>query len=127
MDSKQYMSAAAVTDIFNYQPVIARVSDGNTVQILHAIMGIVTEAGELQDAMKKWLIYGKPLDLVNLMEECGDLEWYTSLLMRVIDVDHSAVWQANIDKLQARYPDKFTEESALNRDLDKERKALEGK
>lgn len=31
----------------------------------------------------------------------------------------------NIEKLKVRYPDKFTEEAALNRNLDKERKVLE--
>ena len=32
----------------------------------------------------------------------------------------------NIDKLRARYGEKFTQAAALVRDLDKERKALEG-
>jgi hypothetical protein len=31
----------------------------------------------------------------------------------------------NIEKLKVRYPEKFTEEAALNRNLDKERKTLE--
>ena len=35
--------------------------------------------------------------------------------------------QRNIDKLKARYPDKFSQEKALNRNLDKERDILEGK
>jgi hypothetical protein len=35
--------------------------------------------------------------------------------------------QTNIDKLKARYPEKFTENDALNRDLNKERNILEGK
>ncbi len=33
--------------------------------------------------------------------------------------------ERNIAKLQARYPDKFTQEQALNRDTDNERKILE--
>jgi hypothetical protein len=33
----------------------------------------------------------------------------------------------NIAKLKARYPEKFTIENALNRDLDAEKAALQGK
>ena len=32
----------------------------------------------------------------------------------------------NIDKLKARYPDKFTESNALERDVDSEMKAMMG-
>jgi hypothetical protein len=35
------------------------------------------------------------------------------------------VLDINIDKLKARYPEKFTEKEAENRDLDKEREVLE--
>ena len=34
------------------------------------------------------------------------------------------IMQTNIDKLKVRYPEKFTEENAINRDLDKENKIL---
>lgn len=46
-------------------------------------------------------------------------------ICEVLEIDF---WQAltnNISKLQVRYPEKFTEEAALNRDLDAERKELE--
>jgi len=33
--------------------------------------------------------------------------------------------QINIEKLKARYPDKFTSDKAINRNLDIERKVLE--
>jgi hypothetical protein len=46
-------------------------------------------------------------------------------ICEVLEIDF---WQAltnNIAKLQVRYPEKFTEEAALNRDLDAERAELE--
>ena len=46
-------------------------------------------------------------------------------ICEVLEIDF---WQAltnNISKLQVRYPEKFTEEAALNRDLDAERVELE--
>jgi NTP pyrophosphatase (non-canonical NTP hydrolase) len=45
----------------------------------HAIMGIITELGELMDIYKKHLFYGKPIDQEHLVEELGDLFWYIGL------------------------------------------------
>jgi NTP pyrophosphatase (non-canonical NTP hydrolase) len=41
------------------------------------------------------------------------------------DWDIYSIMQTNIDKLKARYPEKFTTDDADNRDLDTERKILE--
>ena len=50
-------------------------------QVKHAVLGLVTEVGELADAIKRHAIYGKPLDKVNVMEECADCWWYLNLFM----------------------------------------------
>lgn len=44
--------------------------------ILHMKCGMLTEAGELVDQIKKHFAYGKELDVVNLQEEWGDFMWY---------------------------------------------------
>lgn len=93
--------------------------------LLHASMGLVTEAGEFQDQLKKHLMYGKPLDVVNLKEELGDLLWYVSVACRVLDVTYEELFDSNISKLRTRYPEKFTDAKALTRDTEKERKTLE--
>ncbi len=103
------------------------IDKGHDMNLLHAAMGISTESGELMDAFKRKIFYGKALDVVNVKEEIGDVMWYIAILLRELDLDFEDVLQVNIDKLKARFPDKFTEEDALNRDLDKERKILEGK
>lgn len=43
-----------------------------------------------------------------------------------LGIDFYVALDLNIKKLQARYPEKFSEEAALNRDLTTERKILEG-
>ncbi len=43
---------------------------------LHAAVGVSGEAGELLDAIKKTWIYEEPLDLENIIEECGDSLFY---------------------------------------------------
>lgn len=108
-----------------YQAVLARLQNLDSVKLLHAVMGIVTEAGELMDALKKHFIYGKALDRVNVLEEGGDLEWYIALLLTVLNSRHGEIFTVNVAKLRARYPNKFTEFDALNRNLGGERKILE--
>jgi NTP pyrophosphatase (non-canonical NTP hydrolase) len=95
------------------------------VDIEHGIIGIASEAGELLDALKKHIYYGKQIDSVNVKEELGDLFFYAALLCRHFGWTFEEIQQQNIAKLKARYPDKFTQDKALNRDLTKERKVLE--
>lgn len=93
---------------------------------MHMVMGIATESGELLDAYKKHFAYGKELDVVNVGEEIADIMWYVHNLCRILELDMSDMLQKNIDKLKARYPEKFDKDKALNRDLIKEREILEG-
>jgi NTP pyrophosphatase (non-canonical NTP hydrolase) len=126
MDSDTYQRLSARTDHPNYALIRERLQPERTLMILHALMGVVTEAGEMMDALKKHLIYGKSLDRVNLIEEGGDTHWYESLLYRALESSFDDAMERNIAKLQQRYPHMFTEETALTRDLDKERRVLEG-
>lgn len=130
MDSKKYLELSERTNGPDYDGVSDRLVGDNPhkqLDLLHASMGLVTEAGEFQDMLKKHLYYNKPLDRVNLKEEIGDILWYCALALRSLDSDFEEVMDTNIKKLQARFPDKFTEEKANNRDLDKERNILEEK
>lgn len=96
-------------------------------RIRHAILGFGSEGGEMVDADKRRHAYGKPYDEKNLLEEAGDLCWYLAILLDALGVPLETVLEANIAKLRARYPEKFTQEAALNRDLVNERKVLEDK
>lgn len=98
---------------------------GVNSRILHACMGAVTETGELLDACKKSMFYGKQLDKVNLAEEIGDVFWYAAILCDELGVTFEEVFEVNINKLKKRYAEKFTDEEAEVRDLDAERKILE--
>lgn len=125
MNPSEYVRLAKLTDVNDYVNVARRLKI-IPPEVLHAVMGITSESGEFADAVKKHLFYGKPLDGVNLIEECGDLLWYIAILCDYFDYPMEAIMQKNIEKLRARYPNKFTEADALNRNLDNERKILEG-
>lgn len=125
MNSRQYLGDATVTDLMDYGPVLERLQNIHVVRLLHAAMGLCTETGEFMDMLKKHILYGKPLDEVNLKEELGDQLWYTALALDELKATFEQVFDTNIAKLRARYPNKFTEKDALNRNLDEERCILE--
>jgi NTP pyrophosphatase (non-canonical NTP hydrolase) len=132
MDNKTYQKSALRTNSPDYNGVARRISEGHTrpnyekmLDLIHASMGLVTEAGEFQDMIKKHLYYGRELDEVNLKEEVGDLLWYCAIALNALGTDFETVMQTNIDKLKARFPEKFTEEKANSRNLEKEREILE--
>ncbi len=82
---------------------------------LHAVVGISGEAGELIDTIKKTWIYGKPLDMGNIIEECGDVLFYVAALLNQYDLKMSDAINANYAKLAKRYPEGFSEKAAQER------------
>jgi NTP pyrophosphatase (non-canonical NTP hydrolase) len=99
--------------------------DRMMARLLHALLGMCTETGEIQDMVKKHMMYGKEFDPINVIEECGDLLWYTALALDAVGYSLEDCMRRNIEKLCVRFSDRFTSEAALNRDLDAERKTLE--
>lgn len=80
---------------------------------LHMIIGISGEAGEIGDCVKKAIIYRKPIDMDNLIEELGDLEFYMEGLRQSFGITRSQTLSHNIAKLSKRYEGlKFTNEAA---------------
>jgi NTP pyrophosphatase (non-canonical NTP hydrolase) len=108
---------------------IKRLSDPDIFDLNHAMTGMLTEVGEFADVLKRHINYGKDIDWVNLAEESGDIFWYLAAAVRVIEkktgVTAEQILQKNIDKLRTRFPNKFTTEQAINRDLNAERTVLE--
>ena len=104
------------------------VTDGSgtvPVNVIHGIIGVVTEAGELAEALLRSMDGGQPIDLVNVAEELGDVFWYAALIANEAGLSFEEIQAKNIAKLKARYPEKFESDLAENRDLEKERKILE--
>jgi NTP pyrophosphatase (non-canonical NTP hydrolase) len=61
-------------------------------RLLHGAMGLVTEAGELKEA-----VFGiDNHDTVNLIEECGDVIWYLAITADTLDIDFTNVGVAVI-------------------------------
>ena len=71
--------------------------------LLHMAVGIAGESGELLDAIKKAVIYCKPIDVENVVEELGDLEFYMEGLRDRLGITRQQTLQANVAKLSKRY------------------------
>lgn len=132
MDMLQYQQEAQNTKSSSFDAPYRFIGEGTekmTVEqlqdILHASIGIATEAGEFLDPFKKAMFYGKHIDLVNLDEEVGDLLWYIAIYAEARGKTIPELASMNNRKLKQRFPDKFTQEAALNRDLFAERQVLE--
>lgn len=97
------------------------------VDVLHAVLGIATEAGELLEAIQLGLFGEDGFDLVNVAEEIGDVFWYQAILANAAGKSFEEIQATNIAKLRARFPNKFTELDAQVRDLNAERNILEGR
>lgn len=94
------------------------------IRLNHSLVGCSKQVGELMRQLQKWIYYGGKLDIVNVVEEYGDLLWFIAEGLNALGLSMSTVMSANIAKLRARYPDRFTGEHALNRDLDAEYEAI---
>lgn len=100
-------------------------SDETESRVLHGIIGCTTEVVELLEAVNKSILVEEPLDRTNVLEECADLLWYIAIIFNTLGANPSNVMETVINKLKERYPDKFTSEAAINRDVVAERKILE--
>lgn len=72
------------------------------VEDLHANLGIMGESGELVEANTRQ----------EVLLEGGDLLWYIAKKFRNYGITFEEAMSANIEKLKARFPDKFTETAA---------------
>lgn len=82
---------------------------------------------KLQDYVKKYLAYGKQ---INRDKEENSLIIILNGLDAIInmyEVNLEDVLEKNISKLRQRFPEKFDSNLAINRNVEKERKILEGK
>jgi NTP pyrophosphatase (non-canonical NTP hydrolase) len=115
----------------NYATIRGFELDNDVYFVASRALAIVINGGKIADFAKRWLAYGQPLDQQKeapnektiLLEYISDL----NKLAASFGLDIEEIMARNITKLYVRYPDKFSDDAALVRDLEAERLALEGK
>ncbi len=124
--TEKYVSP--VRDIFEeYTSFVLSVASQKTSEgrIQQGIIGATTETGELLDALKKHMFQDRPIDEINIKEECGDVWFYLTEILAAIDSDIFEIMEINTAKLFRRYPNGFDRQKSIDRDTDQEREILE--
>lgn len=118
MTTKEYLKHALRTDREDQGYIIFN-KDTNTAtkgRFINGALGLAGECGEVVDIIKKHTQFNKPLDIDHLKEELGDILWYMAIILHNIDSDFEEIMQLNVNKLNRRFPQAFSEKDALNRD-----------
>lgn len=84
------------------QDIVDQMTAGDA-HTLHMAVGISGESGELLDAVKKAVMYRKQIDMENIIEELGDIEFYMEGLRQGLGITREETIEANIEKLGKRY------------------------
>jgi NTP pyrophosphatase (non-canonical NTP hydrolase) len=127
-DSIKYNIAKACRDYFvelkqrreqigfnDYQQSAMRTANKECKNIANFGLGLVGEAGEVVEVIKKHLFHGHELDKDKLVKEMGDCVWYLALGCEILDVSLEEVINKNINKLKERYPNGFSFDKSINR------------
>lgn len=103
--------------IYRADPLFSDSPTDKTIRLVHAWLGLVSEIPELAEA-----IFVN--DMINLGEESGDMKYYMAILDDAAGYNSGEVAKANQEKLltglNARYRHGFSENAAINRNLQAE-------
>jgi len=91
----------------------------------HNVNGMVKCVGKINDFIKKGTIYGKEIDVNGVKEKLQELDYYINQALRHYGQTSQGARERNIEKLKARYGEKFSEAAALERNIAAEREILE--
>ena len=119
LNGSRYGSVADASDLISIYPAIVnrtwQKDISNKERLTNAIMGLNGETGELTDIFKKAFYHGHDVDMIHAMLEVGDILYYACALCNELGIDFAEAMYANMDKLNARYPEGFEVEKSLFR------------
>ena len=103
MHANEYQEQAARTLIAEPDSTYT----GNQIMLVWNALGLVGEAGEVADMIKKAVFHRHDLSQDELVKELGDVLWYVAALCTKLDVSMADVMERNIAKLKQRYPNGY--------------------
>jgi NTP pyrophosphatase (non-canonical NTP hydrolase) len=90
------------------------------------VVSIIKQTCKLLDMLKKKLFYNKSINDELFKQITTLVMILTQSYMNYYSIDIKGSFDINISKLKSRYGSKFSSDKAINRDLETERKILEG-
>lgn len=106
------------TSFSSYQHKASRTRSKSNMcnfELSNYALGLVCEAGEAGDIIKKVVYHGHDLDEYELKKELGDVLWYLANICNVLGYSLEEVADINITKLRERYPNGFNVNDSKNR------------
>lgn len=102
----------------DYQHLAARTmptgrKEGDNAAML--LLGLAGEVGEIIEIGKKALYHDHPVDSLKNRAEIGDVLWYLANYAALCGYSLDDIAAENIAKLQARYPNGFSEQDSRER------------
>ena len=94
---------------------------GETAEALELVLSMSrmqVAAGKVAETVKKFVFHGHALDTSKLARELGDCLWYINHTANAIGYGLGDIAQIGVDKLRARYGEKFSEDASRNRKAD---------
>jgi len=89
-----------------YQGRALTTANDDGVELMHRVLGLVGEAGEVAGKFTKWLRddYGDitKLDKPSVSKELGDVLWFVATLADELDLKLDDIAVENLDKLASR-------------------------
>jgi len=96
---------AAMTDIntqeYSYWVEAKIVTEGET-RLVENVLGLVGEAGEVAEKIKKMLRDSNKISPEEIVKELGDVAFYVTAIANYFHSDLTEVLQVNMDKLNSR-------------------------
>lgn len=111
MDANEYQQAAARTLSSNSGITLT----DNELMIVWNALGLVGEAGEVSELIKKGILHRHGLDVAKVEKELGDIMWYIAALCSKLGIELSSVMEKNITKLKERYPAGYSSADSMKR------------
>ena len=109
MTANEYQQLALRTE-----PEIVK-NSGLVARLTQGVLGLTGESGECADILKKYMYQGHELDREHFAKELGDVAWYLAIAADAVGCTLEYIFETNIEKLKARYPEGFDADKSLHR------------
>ena len=110
---------------YDFTEVLKRLTISQ-LRLIHGVLGALLEQGEILKTLHLHIFDNVDLDYVNIHEELGDADFFNTMTIDECNFTAAGIRSNNVSKLQKRYKSgKFSQEEAINRDLEVERASLE--